>query len=204
MKNITEIKNIFNIEETIDLRNTVDAGQSFIWQDISKTGKIIFEGYFEDIKLHLEQKKTNICVTVFSEKYDANFINRLKKYLGKPLNKIQDFDVLLDDKIISPVIKKYPGLRILKQDPWEATIGFITSSCSNLPRIKKHMSQLRTVTGGIFPKPVDILYLGENDLRKLGFGFRSPYIINAANIILNENLSYDHLKKVPYTKSYKE
>jgi|TARA_B100001750_G_C15522498_1_gene613345 N-glycosylase/DNA lyase len=198
MKNITEIKNIFNIEETIDLRNTLDAGQSFIWQDISKTGKIIFEGYFEDIKLHLEQKKTNICVTVFSEKYDANFINRLKKYLGEPLNKIQDFDVLLDDKIISPVIKKYPGLRILKQDPWEATIGFITSSCSNLPRIKKHMSQLRTVTGGIFPKPVDILYLGENDLRKLGFGFRSPYIINAANIILNENLSYDHLKKVPY------
>ncbi|MEC7871355.1 MAG: DNA glycosylase, partial [Chloroflexota bacterium] len=84
MKNITEIKNIFNIEETIDLRNTLDAGQSFIWQDISKTGKIIFEGYFEDIKLHLEQKKTNICVTVFSEKYDANFINRLKKYLGEP------------------------------------------------------------------------------------------------------------------------
>ena len=35
-------------------------------------------------------------------------------------------------------------------------------------------------------------------MRKIGFGFRSPYIINAAKIILNENLSYDHLKKVPY------
>ena len=57
MKNITEIKNIFNIEETIDLRNTLDAGQSFVWQDISKREKVIFEGYFEDIKLHLEQNK---------------------------------------------------------------------------------------------------------------------------------------------------
>jgi N-glycosylase/DNA lyase len=198
MKNITEIKNIFNIEETIDLANTLDAGQSFMWQDISKREKIIFEGYFEDIKLHLEQKLNYICVTVFSDNYDGNFSSRLQKYLGKPLNKIQGFEVLLKDKIISPVIKKYPGLRILRQDPWEATIGFITSSCSNLPRIKKHMTQLRNVTGGIFPKPEDILYLGEDDLRKLGFGFRSPYIINAAEIILNENLSFDHLEKVPY------
>ncbi|MBO83301.1 MAG: hypothetical protein CL506_02930 [Actinobacteria bacterium] len=198
MKNITETKNIFVIEETIDLRNTLDAGQSFMWQDISERGKIIFEGYFEDIKLQLEQNKKNISVTVFTDNYDANFNFRLQKYLGEPSNKIQGFEALLNDKIIYPVIKKYPGLRILKQDPWEATIGFITSSCSNLPRIKKHMTQLRKVTGGIFPKPEDILYLGEDDLRKLGFGFRSPYIINAANIILNENLSFDHLKKVSY------
>ena len=198
MKNITETKNIFVIEETIDLRNTLDAGQSFMWQDISERGKIIFEGYFEDIKLQLEQKKKNISVTVFTDNYDSNFNFRLQKYLGEPSNNIQGFEALLNDKIIYPVIKKYPGLRILKQDPWEATIGFITSSCSNLPRIKKHMTQLRNVTGGIFPKPEDILYLGEDDLRKLGFGFRSPYIINAANIILNENLSFDHLKKVSY------
>ena len=132
MKNITEIKNIFNIEETIDLRNTLDAGQSFVWQDISKREKVIFEGYFEDIKLHLEQNKKSISVTVFSENYDSNFTFRLKKYLGKPSNKIQGFDVLLNDKIISPVIKKYPGLRILKQDPWEATIGFINSSVQSL------------------------------------------------------------------------
>ena len=67
MKNITETKNIFVIEETIDLRNTLDAGQSFMWQDISERGKIIFEGYFEDIKLQLEQKKKNISVTVFTD-----------------------------------------------------------------------------------------------------------------------------------------
>ncbi|MAR37123.1 MAG: hypothetical protein CL715_01975 [Chloroflexi bacterium] len=198
MKNITETKNIFVIEETIDLRNTLDAGQSFMWQDISEKGKIIFEGYFEDIKLQLEQKEKDISVSVFSDNYDANFSFRLQKYLGEPSNKIQGFEALLNDKIISPVIKKYPGLRILKQDPWESTIGFITSSCSNLPRIKKHMTQLRKVTGGIFPKPEDILYLGEIDLRKLGFGFRSPYIIDAANIILNENLSFENLKKEPY------
>ena len=198
MKNITETKNIFFIEETIDLLNTLDAGQSFMWQDISESGKIIFEGYFEDIKLQLEQKEKNISVTVFSDNYDTNFNFRLQKYLGEPLNKIEGFETLLNDKIISPVIKKYPGLRILKQDPWEATIGFITSSCSNLPRIKKHMTQLRKVNGGIFPKPEDILYLGENDLRKLGFGFRSPYIVDAANTILNENISFEHLKKAPY------
>tara|TARA_B100000586_G_scaffold269394_1_gene248165 strand:+ start:11920 stop:12825 length:906 start_codon:yes stop_codon:yes gene_type:complete len=198
MKNITEIKNIFDIEETIDLRNTLDAGQSFMWEDISKRGNIIFEGFFEDIKLHLEQKENKICVTVFSDNFDNNFTFRLQKYLGEPAKKIEGFEVLLNDEIISPVIKKYPGLRILKQDPWEATIGFITSSCSNLPRIKKHMTQLRKVSGGIFPKPEDILYLGEDELRKLGFGFRSPYIINAADMILNEDLSFDYLKEVPY------
>ena len=32
------------------------------------------------------------------------------------------------------------GLRILRQDPWEALVSFLVSQCNNIPRIRRHHS----------------------------------------------------------------
>ena len=92
------------------------------------------------------------------------------------------------------MFKKYFGLRILKQDPWETVVCFITSSVSNISKIKKNINDLCLNIGDkvgsgdydyTFPDPEKIINFGEENLRKLGFGFRSPYIIDASKKVIN-------------------
>lgn len=45
------------------------------------------------------------------------------------------------------VTKCIPGLRVLRQDPWECLISFITSSNNNIKRIIQGLQKLREVYG---------------------------------------------------------
>ena len=43
------------------------------------------------------------------------------------------------DRRVAEMVSRYPGLRILRQDPWECTVAFICSATSNIPRIHQNM-----------------------------------------------------------------
>lgn len=83
-------------------------------------------------------------------------------------------------------------LRILKQDPWVCLMSFIISQQNTLPRIRKLVTELRIQFGAKFrlcpgwsvshdvPSKVTIASLNEDRLRKLGLGFRAPYLLKTA------------------------
>jgi N-glycosylase/DNA lyase len=196
--------NIFTINSDVDLQNTLDSGQSFAWNKVDDKNGIFFQGFYNNYELLIEQKNKQILVEILNDTYENNFIDNFKNYLGDVPSELNNYNLLLNDPIIYPVIKRYPGLRILKQDPWECIVGFITSSCSNLKRIKHHMKSLREINNSIFPLPFEIASMGEKKLRELGFGFRAPYIINIAEAILNESIYIDELKILSYEMALKE
>jgi len=196
--------NIFTINSDVDLQNTLDSGQSFAWNKVDDKNRIFFQGFYNNYELLIEQKNKQILVEILNDTYENNFIDNFKNYLGDAPSELNNYNLLLNDPIIYPVIKRYPGLRILKQDPWECIVGFITSSCSNLQRIKHHMKSLREINNSIFPLPFEIASMGEKKLRELGFGFRAPYIINIAEAILNESIYIDELKMLSYEMALKE
>ncbi|KAG0651184.1 DNA-(apurinic or apyrimidinic site) lyase [Hyphodiscus hymeniophilus] len=69
---------------------------------------------------------------------------------------------------------KFTGVRILKQDAWEALVGFI---CSHIDEQPFHD----------FPPPDALTGPGvESHLRELGFGYRAGYIAKTAKIVANE------------------
>lgn len=77
------------------------------------------------------------------------------------------------DPLLRPAVDHAPGLRILRQDPWECTVAFLLSTASNIPRITRHVFDLgrrwgRHRTGT------------EAQLRALGVGFRAPSLVRAA------------------------
>ena len=94
------------------------------------------------------------------------------------------------------------GIRLLKQDKWEALCSFIISQCNNIPRIKKIVETLcRTFgdeiafDGGTyysFPPPEKVAALSPEDLAPLRCGYRAPYIIGAA-----QALSLIHIYTTP-------
>ena len=81
------------------------------------------------------------------------------------------------------------GIRILRQDPFEALISFIISQCNNIPRIKGIIEKL---CGGDnpFPSPDQ---LKDADLGYLHAGYRAPYINAAAREVSEGTLNLKEL-----------
>ncbi|EXJ95217.1 N-glycosylase/DNA lyase [Capronia coronata CBS 617.96] len=90
---------------------------------------------------------------------------------------------------------KFTGVRILRQDAWEALIGFICSSNNNIVRISQMVDKLCTHYGKYiatldgrpyhdFPDPSALTGINvEAHLRELGFGYRAKYIARTANMV---------------------
>jgi len=125
----------------------------------------------------------------------------------------QDYETieraLRRDRRLWEALDAYPGLRILRQDPWECTAAFITSIASNIPRITGNVNDMAREYGlplrlgrersHSFPRP-DRLD-DEAALRRLKLGFRAAYLVQAARLarggILEEisSLAYDDAKE---------
>ena len=90
---------------------------------------------------------------------------------------------------------KFTGVRILRQDAWEALVGFICSSNNNIARISQMVHKLCLHYGPLlgdldgeayhdFPLPQALAQPGvEANLRALGFGYRARYIYQTACMI---------------------
>lgn len=99
------------------------------------------------------------------------------------------------DKNFAKKAPKFTGVRILRQDAWEALVGFICSSNNNIIRISQMVNNLCLHWGPVlgridgetyhdFPTPSDLAVDGvEAKLRALGFGYRAKYIYQTACMI---------------------
>lgn len=102
------------------------------------------------------------------------------------------------DKNFKKKAPKFTGVRILRQDAWEALIGFICSSNNNIIRISQMVDKLCTHYGPFianlegrayhdFPAPTALTGKNvESHLRELGFGYRAKYISQTAQMIAND------------------
>jgi N-glycosylase/DNA lyase len=92
----------------------------------------------------------------------------------------------------------FTGIRILRQDAWEALISFICSSNNNIVRISQMVEKLCANYGDLvgiidgrayhdFPAPEALTGDDvETRLRGLGFGYRAKYIYQTAVIVAKQ------------------
>ncbi|NLA85801.1 MAG: DNA-3-methyladenine glycosylase 2 family protein [Clostridiales bacterium] len=90
------------------------------------------------------------------------------------------------------------GIRILRQDKWEALCSFILSQNNNIPRIKKIIGTLCRLFGDpiafdsrtfyTFPPAEKLASLSDEDLAPLRSGYRAPYILEAARAVTGGSL----------------
>ncbi len=97
---------------------------------------------------------------------------------------------------MSAMVNSGRGIRILRQDPFEALISFIISQNNNIPRIKGIISAMCEKYGenGSFPTVKAILDAGEDGIFKLKTGFRAGYIIDAAKKVESGEVDLDYIK----------
>ena len=175
----------------LDLSLTLDCGQCFRWSETP------------DGKWHAVVKNKS----VFAEICDGNLLIRGDgddKFWQKYFDLDRDYNTICStlskDKWLSKAITAYPGIRILKQEPWEALCSFIISQNNNIPRIKGIIDRLCCLFGEdlgngdfTFPDAKIIAAKTVEDLAPLRAGFRAKYIIDAAQKVASGEVDFEKI-----------
>ena len=97
-----------------------------------------------------------------------------------------------------------PGIRVLRQEPWEALCTFIISQNNNIPRIKGIVERFCEAFGHpisegeyAFPTPQSICDKTPEQLSYLRAGFRAKYLIDAAQKVFSGELVLEELYTLP-------
>ena len=107
------------------------------------------------------------------------------------------------------------GLRILRQDTFEMVISFIISANNQIPRIKKSVDRLSELCGEpigeyrgqmryAFPSVAAVASISEESLAAIKVGFRAPYILKSANMILSREVDLESTGDLSYEDACNE
>ena len=204
-----EQKYIIKNTESFEPTHIFECGQCFRWnkeEDGSYTG-VVGHNVLNVKKNENEVTITGLC----SEKIEE----LCKKYfdLETDYETIKEKLSKIDDNLkIS--IEYGNGIRILKQDTWEALISFIISANNNIPRIKGIIERISKKYGKTikwqgkeyytFPTPEELSKASVVDLRKLGLGFRDTRVFETTRLVNTKQIDIYELEKIIHTKKLRE
>lgn len=192
--------------QDFDLKQIFECGQCFRWDAVGDayigvTKDKALKIYKSENKIILEDTTKNDWDTLFCDYFD----------MTRDYGKIKE--TLSQDDKMKEAISFGEGIRILRQDPFEALISFIISASNNIPRIKKIISSLcenfgeeimyQGKTYYSFPTPEKLASLTLSEIDIIRAGFRGKYIISAAKAVESGMLDLECLKNssFEYAKS---
>jgi len=178
---------------TINVENSINSGQVFLW----KKNKEFWYGVNGNDVLKVDENGN----TNSYQNYNVDFF-RKNDNLDKIIKSISK------DKTVKIAVKKFQGLRILRQDPFQCLISFIVSSNSNIPKIKSNLENISKKFGKkikfqnqeffLFPNPKKLAKISINEITSCGVGYRAKFIKEAAKIIDKKEIDFNYLKKCDY------
>ena len=183
----------------INFDYSLNSGQVFLWE------KIDTKWYGVDGK--------NVLVLETAQKFKKDMKYEFDFFrLDDNFKKISND--LKNDNYVKNALKMFPGLRLLRQNPFQCYISFIVSSNSNIPNIKSRLKNLckafgnRKIVDGkeffLFPEPYDLANASISDIKKCGVGYRAKAVKTASLSVLDGKIDFDFLKKTDYNTAKKE
>lgn len=179
-----------------DLDETLDCGQAFRWE---RDG----EGYCGF--------KLNKPLRIYSEKdyfvlkdtTEDDFLEIWADYFDLDTDYGEIKRIFTEDETLSKAHSYAGGIRILRQDSFEALFSFIISQNNNIPRIKGIIGRLCEMYGG-FPTAEQIKGTTAEDFAPLRSGFRAKYLADCAEKVNNGIIKLDEIKSMPVEDARRE
>ena len=196
------------VDQPFDLAESLESGQAHRWRNL---GDGRYSGVLGRRLTHIRQKGGGVEYHTAGGDGgpdDAGAEAMLRAYFRLDDDIDAIYADICRDRRVAEMVARYPGLRILRQEPWECTVAFICSSTSNIPRIHRNMEAMADSLGEplelagevrhTFPTPERLASAGEGLLRELGLGFRAPYVAAAARRVCDGRLDLEGLVRLPY------
>ena len=209
----------FDAGQPIDLEASLLGGQAHRWKPEGNWYSGVLWG-----NLVLTRQDGDTIEFLSSPTNPEALLTTFRQYLRLDDDLDAIYDNITQDSNVAAQVERYPGLRVLRQEPWECLVAYICSANSNIETIHLNMERLSyefgsplklanpdpalgfpsTVKRHTFPTPADLAEAGEAELRRLKLGFRAPYVHRAAIAVLEGRVDLQHLSRAPYEETKAE
>lgn len=180
-------------EDELDIVKTFECGQCFRW---NRDEKGVYTGVALGYPARVWAEEGSVYIrSAAPEELWRDYFDLERDYAA--VSRFQGGEYL------DECIRYGMGIRILRQDPWEALCSFIISQCNNITRIKGIVERLCALYGEelsfegerffAFPTAEKLALLEEVDLAPLRSGYRAAYIISAARAVSMGELRLEEL-----------
>lgn len=176
-----------------DLDETLDCGQAFRW---TKTAENEYSGAFLNKPLTIRCENKADGVFRFCDTSERDLLEVWQEYFDFATDYGELKRRYAEDETLSKACEYAGGIRILKQDAWEALSSFIISQNNNIPRIKGIIGRLCEHYGG-YPSAEQ---MAEETAESLGFlrsGFRAKYLVDAVSKVNSGELTLSEIAAMP-------
>jgi len=205
-----------------DLAATLDSGQVFRWRKVENS----WHGGVGKHFIRLTPNENGIHAATAAPAGDWNF---LRHWLQTETDLAAILKTFPDDEPMRAAVAACPGLRLLRQDPWECLASFILSSTKQIVQIRQIVALLcerfgepltrpsatlspsdgerdgvRGARHFLFPSPDKIAAASEAELRGCKMGFRAPGLRNAARQIADGKLDLEKLRTLDFAAARAE
>ena len=194
--------------ENYDLSATLDSGQAFRWRQTDGAWTGVIHGRW----VRLRAEPGAIVAETIGPAGDW-----LRHYLQLDVNLphiLSSFPQ--DDDALQTAVRACPGLRLLRQDPWECLDSFICSSTKQIVQIRQIIALLCARFGEpvqvppevepafSFPTYERIAAAAEPDLRQCKLGFRAPYLRGTAQMLAAGEIDLTRLPEMSLAQARAE
>jgi len=203
------------LTKDFNLDHTLSCGQVFRWHRHearlpSHTAQAVggqgyWYGFIGRKPVKVRQEGNDL---LFDGKVTAKAV---KDYFNLDLDYIKVIKTFPNSRILILALKKYWGLRIIKQEPFECLVSYILSSQNNIKRINGMVNELSFRFGkkmtfegrevNAFPTLKELSGCCRNDLRSCRLGFRDRFLEDAIKRLCSKELKLEKIAKMPYTKA---
>ncbi len=180
-----------------DLRQTFLCGQCFRWKE---TDNGAFSGIAMGRRLTLSERDGQIIIGDVQEEE----IPKWREYFDLDTDYSEYIRQFSADKTLKAACESSPGIRILRQEPFETLISFIISQNNNIPRISGIIGRLcesfgENIGNGDFAFPTAERLRGAEaeDFAPLRAGFRAKYIADAVARVNSGEIDFDEINALP-------
>ena len=186
------------------LSDTLDCGQAFRWE---QTAENAFSGIHRGKNLTVSQDGDTVRFWGVTEE---EFSDVWAVYFDLDTDYNAMKAVFSADPTLKKACRFCGGIRLLRQDPWEALCSFIISQNNNIPRIKGIVGRLCAEFGDpcgegfSFPGPERLAACSAEELAPLRAGFRAKYILDAAQKVSDGTVRLDKIPALPMEEARAE
>lgn len=177
----------------INLEHTINSGQVFLWQ---RHGTKWYGVNGNDV---LAVDESGGISTHSGRDWDlfrqGDDIDAIMRQISK-------------DKTIRNAARRFSGLRLMRQDPFQCYITFIASSNSSIQNIRLTLQRLSKKFGKrvrfeqiefcLFPEPKKLAGASRADLLSCGLGYRAEFVKDAAKAVKEKTIDFEALKRAGY------
>lgn len=197
---------------------SINSGQTFLWEKRDKSwygiyGDHVLKLFVSGSQIPSGGSKSNGVTNNLEMNFSAypQFESWERQVFRLNDNLSDIFSSFSDDVLVSKSINKYPGLRLMRQEPFQCMVSFACASNTNIPRIRRMLKNLcqnfgnRVIVDGseffTFPSVERLNTASQHDLLRCGLGYRTKAVKAIAESVVNGNLDSRDLLRLNYEEA---